>query len=346
MYRRTDTVAVTPLQAIRAIRRAFGGDYAVEPVRLSSALEEAIMPGSEHSRNHIVRVFRMLMELGLAPADLAAAVAAQRETDNEPLPSSRSANPFGDELVESSVEPSKSRCTKDGRTKFRTFAEYHLPYAKLDGIDVAPHPPIETAVNLLTEQEFECAVVVKPSVFARHHDVEDPYGEGYRDLLCALAHRVRMSYQRHATGAVSASFLELEHGRVTLHPLARRWLERAERETPGDFLALPVQTGKRWRGSSMERVAWHCQYADFRIGLFWTEVPLPAYVALFELWFDPYRLAADALAIDCPGDLVEERSGARPGGLSLVRGRGNLHRVPRGRHRPDARHAPATGLTQ
>jgi hypothetical protein len=340
MWRETDTVAVTPGGVIAAIRREFGPDYAVSFERLQALIEEAAGPDSGESKNHIVRVIRMWIDIGLKPADLLAAVIEMRGTHGEfaPLPD-RKRNPYADDLVPSEWPmPAKWRITI--REKIERLENLFGPMMMKNDFPSHEHR--------FDTEDFPCAIVPKPSILAARKGIKDPYGSGYPDLLSAVAGSFRHWSAMCGPNAIAATILEKHLGlyeSLGLHPLTRTWLERLERDTKGDLLAFPCQIGSRWRGSSMARVSWHAEHEDFQIGLFWREVPLPAYVALIELMIQPGRLCGPGLlSIDCPGDVVHKRFGYRSNGLCLAYGHDMLHLLPRPRDRPDAMFASATAL--
>jgi hypothetical protein len=344
MWRETDTVAVTPGGVIAAIRREFGPDYAVSFDRLAVLIEEAVDPDSRESKNHIVRIIRMWIDIGLKPTDLLAAVIEMRGMYAETVPSAdRRRNPHADELVQSDWPiPADWRTTIDKKI----VRLKHLFGPLTVKSDFPSHQ------HRFDTEDFPCAVVPKPSFLASRHGIKDPYGAGYPDLLSvvvsAFPHSLNTWWPMTNTGAIAATILEKQlrlYERFELQPLTRTWLEKLEAETKGDLLSFPCQAGSRWRGSSMARVAWHAEHGDYQIGLFWREVPLPAYVALIELILQPRRLSSPGvLAIDCPGDIVYERFGYRANGLCLAYGHDTLHLLPRPRDRPDAMFASATAL--
>ena len=339
MWRETDTVAVTPRGVINAIRREFGEDYAVDFDRLVLLIEEAADPDVA-AKNHIVRVLRMWIDTGFKPADLIAATLELRDTLGDlGAPPRQKRNPYADELVPSTWQ-TPSRWRLDARAKLDALTQrFRLHIGDLD---------FRSRDHRFDTEDFPAAVVPKPSVLAVRKGIKDPYGSGYPDLLNAVLSEFPRWPKTSGPGGVAATILEKHlrlYEQLELHPMTRTWLEKLERESRSDFIAFPCQIGERWRGSSMARFTWHAEHEDFQVGLFWREVPLPAYVVLIELLLQPQRLASPSvLGIDCPGDVVHERFGFRSNGLCLAYGHETLHLLARPRDRPDAMFASATGL--
>ena len=144
----------------------------------------------------------------------------------------------------------------------------------------------------------------------------------------------------------SSALEALPFERLELHPLAREALRQLDRDSHDGYACFPAQYGLRWRGSSMERAAWHMEHANAKVALVKREFPLPAYAVLCELIADPHRIVGEkVLAIDCPGDVVTGTRGDYfRGGLSFVFQNKRLHLVVRPRESADEECGSASGL--
>lgn len=348
MYRQSGTIPVTASKAILALYHEYADEYAAEPEHLMELIELAYSPEGARSDNRVVRSIRLLRRLGLAqPALLDAVQDLNRvhafnpvHDDPEKVP-----NPHRNEVVSSEWNyPLKWRplsvhekAENIGRFFFADKAREFLKY------------------SLSTEQEddFSHVVAIKPTVLARWFNIRDPYSpDGYAEMLAKLSRRVASAYRMHRSGfdfyrTLFDFELRRKKIRITMLNSTKGAIRRIERQTESPLMVFPGQLGMRWRGSSIERVAWMSENKETDIGHQWQEFLLPAYVIFFELMADPSRLCHQGtLAMYCGGDVVTDVSHFHRSGLSLGFGSDNLHVLRASRTRADEYYGVTTGLVR
>jgi hypothetical protein len=168
------------------------------------------------------------------------------------------------------------------------FKKLYKLYHDLDGTHI---PEITRALGKLQESDELLQVVPKLSAIARLHNIEDPYGIGYGQCLeVMLGHVAKMfpNFVNYRKGQLSGKY-------VRLLAETREYLEKLEEATPGDYLVIPMQSGKLWAGYSVRNARIDIENAD--------QWALPAWVVGHHLLTHPKRLPAEGyLNIDCPGD--------------------------------------------
>lgn len=146
-------------------------------------------------------------------------------------------------------------------------------------------------------------VIPKPTRVAAKLGIENPYGEGYGQLLetTVLTHLAsQRKFYNYRAGELTAD-------RVRMRQSAANALRKLEEETPGDFLVFPAQTGQKWGGYSPRNARFEMERGTI-------EFPLPAWVVGHVLLTRPKRLYQyEHLAIDCPGDEYRFEDGAEFG---------------------------------
>ncbi|MEK7611179.1 MAG: hypothetical protein AAB486_02255 [Patescibacteria group bacterium] len=160
---------------------------------------------------------------------------------------------------------------------------------------------VEVAKGIAVPQAADGLFIIpKLSRVAVELGIENPYGEGYGQMLesTVLAHLARQrQFHNYRAGELTAD-------RVRMRQLAIDAIAKLEKEQPGDFLVLAAQTGQKWGGYSPRNARWEMERGT-------TEFPLPAWVVGHVLLTNPKRLENlekyEHLAIDCSGD--EYRSG-------------------------------------
>jgi hypothetical protein len=161
-------------------------------------------------------------------------------------------------------------------------------YPDLDGSHV-----VEIASGMEVPEDADGLFVVpKPSSVAAKLVIENPYGEGYGQLLesTVLAHLAsQRKFKNYRAG-------ELTPDRVRVRQSAADAIRKLEDETPGDFLVFAAQTGKKWGGYSPRNSRWKMERGT-------AEFALPAWVVGHIVLTNPTRLDKNEhLFIDCPGD--------------------------------------------
>lgn len=162
-------------------------------------------------------------------------------------------------------------------------------YPDLDGSHVA-----EIATGITVPEDTDGLFVVpKPSSIAAKLGINDPFGEGYGQMLesTILTHLAsQRKFHNYRAG-------ELTPDRVRVRQSAADALRNLEEETPGDFLVFAAQTGKKWGGFSPQNARWNIERKSEN------EFPLPAWVVGYIILTNPTRLDRyEILWIDCPGD--------------------------------------------
>ncbi len=137
-------------------------------------------------------------------------------------------------------------------------------------------------------------VVPKPSSVATKLGIDNPFGEGYGQMLEAsvLAHLTsQRKFHNYRAG-------ELTPDRVRVRQSAADAIRKLEEEQPeGDFLVFPAQTGKKWGGYSPRNAQWNIERKSEN------EFPLPAWCVGHIILTNPTRLDRyEILWIDCPED--------------------------------------------
>jgi len=161
-------------------------------------------------------------------------------------------------------------------------------YPELDGSHVT-----EIAAGITIPEDADGLFVVpKLSSVAAKLGIENPFGEGYGQLLesTVLTHLASTrKFHNYRAGELTAD-------RVRMRQSAADALRKLEGETPGDFLVFPAQTGKKWGGYSPRNARWEMERGT-------TEFPSPAWVDGHIVLTNRKRLEKDEhLFVDCPGD--------------------------------------------
>ena len=135
-------------------------------------------------------------------------------------------------------------------------------------------------------------VVPKPGSVAAKLGIEDPFGEGYGQLLetTVLVHLAgQRKFHNYRAG-------KLTPDRVRVRRSTADALRKLEEKTPGDFLVFLAQTGKKWGGYSPRNSRWEMERGT-------AEFALPAWVVGHIVLTNPARLDKNEhLFVDCPGD--------------------------------------------
>ncbi|MBI4023021.1 hypothetical protein HY375_02565 [Candidatus Berkelbacteria bacterium] len=199
-------------------------------------------------------------------------------------------NPYDDEYEESeSGYPAGYR----PKSVVEQLAIFALLYLGLDASHVAG---LAERWHHLPDSAELLQVVPKLSAVARIREITDPYGVGYGPCLEVMLSQIGASrpFHNYRAGA-------LTDRQVQLLAHTRQVLEQLEAETLGDYLVVPMQSGRLYAGSSVRRARWQAEYND--------QWALPSWVVGHHLLVHPERLVAyEDLWIDCPGD--EYRSDA------------------------------------
>jgi hypothetical protein len=203
-------------------------------------------------------------------------------------------NPYADEKADS------ERCyPKDYRPTAPStqYNKLHKLYPKLDGTHI---PEITRALGRLRKSEELYQVVPKLSIVARLHGIEDPFGTGYGQCLEIMLEHM---------GKAFPNFVNYRKGKLTDYNVrllaeTREYLEKLEAETPGDFLVIPMQSGKLYRGYSVQNARIEADNANQWV--------FPTWIVGHHLLTHPKRLPDEGfLSIDNGGDEYSPSAGGR-----------------------------------
>jgi len=196
-------------------------------------------------------------------------------------------NPYASEVTESNYgypAAYKSRnMAGQVETLQKIYKDFHLDASHV--VSVAASIKLPEGAELLQ-------VVPKLSVIAKAKGIRDPYGDGYGkslELMLAAISASGRAFKNYREGALTKKH-------VRLLASTRKVLIKLERETPGDFLVIPIQSGLLYRGSSVRRSVWEIEHSS-------NQWALPSWVIGHHLLTHPERLTSNGdLFIDCAGD--------------------------------------------
>jgi hypothetical protein len=194
-------------------------------------------------------------------------------------------NPYANEKTSTDRDYPSGYRPKVPVTQLRTLKKL---YPQLDASEVTG---IVENLGALREGEELFQVVPKLSAIAHLHGIEDPYCTGYGQCLEVMFSHVAKafsSFENYRKDRLSDKY-------VRLLAETREYLEKLEEATSGDYLVIPMQSGKLWRGFSVRNARIDIENVD--------QWSLPAWVVGHHLLTHPKRLPAESyLNIDCPGD--------------------------------------------
>lgn len=133
-------------------------------------------------------------------------------------------------------------------------------------------------------------IQVSPKMSALGKGLSDPYGADCAAILEILLSNLKpLELKNHAAKVLNPQQYQLLSS-------ARKVQERLEKETPGDFLVFPIQSGILYAGYSTNAGRWAIEASG-------NQWPLPSWIVGHHVLTNPDRLGAD-LWLDCPGDEV------------------------------------------
>lgn len=194
-------------------------------------------------------------------------------------------NPYAEEKADSERGYPKDYRPTAPSTQYNKL---HKLYPKFDGTHI---PEITRALGRLRQGEELYQVAPKLSAIARLHNIEDPFGTGYGQCLEIMLEHMDEAFR---------NFVNYRKGKfsdkyVRLLTETREYLEKLEVETPGDFVVIPMQSGKRFAGYSVRNARIEIDNID--------EWALPAWIVGHHLLTHPKRLPSEGfLNIDNGGD--------------------------------------------
>jgi len=162
-------------------------------------------------------------------------------------------------------------------------------YPGLDSEHIKEYYVYVTKPNIPRHAEL-LQITPKLSSIARIFQISDPYGAGYGECLKILLGNIQKSqdFKNYCTNGFSSN-----HARLLAE--SRDWLEKAENSIPGDFIAIPMQSGEDWGGYSTRNARQSMEMEG--------QIPLPAWVAGHHLLTHPEReTRQNQLHIVCGGD--------------------------------------------
>jgi len=196
-------------------------------------------------------------------------------------------NPYASEITESSYS---YPANYEPKTVAEQIEVLQKIYKNLN-LDASQVLKIAESIELPDGAEF-LQVVPKLSAIAKAKGIRDPYGSNYGkclEIMLLAISTSRTGFKNYREGALTKKH-------VRLLASTRRALIKLEKETLGDFLVIPMQSGLLYRGSSVRRAVWEIEHNS-------NQWALPSWVVGHHLLTNPDRLSSNKdLNIDCPGD--------------------------------------------
>lgn len=329
-------VVLTARRAIMDLYDEFNGVWDAGPEAMLAHIRKLSTPEGESSPNQILRMLRMFVRNGHAPEALTSAVVALQEAGAFEKAKARQTNPYADELVRSGWGYPSSYAPMPLFKQAEESLKYHRGLTSVSRPTTAP----------LAVDGFTPIAVPKLSAVAKRLSVASPFGAGYETVVQRLADEVRCVYRQHGFDFAKTPLDLRDFTRLEPFGSVRDALMKLEGADPkSDFMVLHAQMGVRWRGSSMRRVRWHCENADFEPAPGYREFVLPLYVILEHLLLHPKRLMdMAALAIHVAGDHAARKGIFGHDGIGLAFGHGVMHLADYSPSKPDVMFGVPTGL--
>lgn len=193
-------------------------------------------------------------------------------------------NPFQDEKVPFNTSGISGWEAERISTQLDTLQEF---YSYLD----ASHVQNLAGQIELPEGADGVFVIPKLSRVAERFNITDPFVSGYGRLLKQSV----LNYLEISKG-ISSEPLSLTAGEVQMRESASSEIQKLEETTPGDFLVIAAQAGRKYIGFSPRNARWEIEHSE-------TEFPMPAWVAAHLVLANPKRLAGRMqVELDCVGD--------------------------------------------
>jgi hypothetical protein len=192
-------------------------------------------------------------------------------------------NPYADEKTEGNYGYPRGYKPLVVRTQRSVLKKY---YPDLDASFV---DMLVADMRTLPEGAEQIQVVPKLSAVARLQGIDDPYGKRYGECVEIMLGHIgsTRNFYNYRSG-------KLTEKHIRLLAKTREWLEKLEAGTPGDFIVIALQVGKRWAGYSVR---------NGRFQMTALEIPMPSWVVGHHILTHPKReVEWEQLHMDCAGD--------------------------------------------